>query len=96
MPCEGEVYIHVLQRTIADLAVTPIPFVGQQLPYNPKFVREGPDVPPNEDGSMGGGMGGVGSVYGPGPAAAAASVLIPASPGGVAGEYRDTRCKTRI
>jgi len=62
--------------------VTPIPFVEQQLPYNPKFIRE-PDVRgPGNGGSMG--MGG-GSVYGPGPVAAAASVLIPPSPGGQAG-----------
>jgi hypothetical protein len=63
--------------------------VEQQLPYNPKFIRE-PDVPGqgNGGGSMGMGMGqgmGGGSVYGPGPVAAAASVLIPPSPGGQAG-----------
>ena len=64
------------------MIVTPIPFVEQQLPYNPKFIRE-PAVPgPGNGGSMGMGMG---SVYGPGPVAAAASVLIPPSPGGQAG-----------
>jgi hypothetical protein len=65
------------------MTVTPIPFVEQQLPYNPKFIRE-PDVPgPGNGGSMG--MG-IGSVYGPGPVAAAASDLIPPSPGGQAGK----------
>lgn len=63
----------------------------QQLPYNPKFIRE-PDVPGNGNGcgstGMGmGGMGGPGSAFGPGPAAAAASVLIPPSPGGQAGTF---------
>ena len=58
--------------------MTPIPFVGQQLPYNPKFVRE-PEGP-GPGGSIAGG-----SIYGPGPVAAAASVLIPPSPGGQAG-----------
>lgn len=61
----------------------------QQLPYNPKFIRE-PDVSGtgNGGGSMGmGGMGGPGSVFGPGPVAAAASVLIPPSPGGQAGTF---------
>ena len=53
----------------------------QQLPYNPKFIRE-PDVP--GPGNSGMGTGG-GSMYGPGPVAAAASVLIPPSPGGQAG-----------
>jgi hypothetical protein len=64
--------------------------VEQQLPYNPKFVREAPDMQANGEGSMRGGMGmgmgGPGSVYGPGPVAAAASVLIAPSPGGVAGQ----------
>jgi len=62
------------------MIVTPIPFVEQQLPYNPKFIRE-PDVPGPGNGGMGGG-----SMYGPGPVAAAASVLIPPSPGGQAGK----------
>jgi len=77
MPCEGK------SHPVSSLTVvTPIPFVEQQLPYNPKFIRE-PDIPgPGNGGSMG--MGGS-SVYGPGPVAAAASVLIPPSPGGQAG-----------
>jgi hypothetical protein len=65
------------------MIVTPIPFVEQQLPYNPKFIRE-PDISGPGNGGMGMGMGG-GSMYGPGPVAAAASVLIPPSPGGQAG-----------
>jgi hypothetical protein len=84
---------------VTEHTVTPIPFVEQQLPYNPKFVREaegphqvqGGGSLPGGGGmgmrmSIGPGAGGAGSVYGPGPSAAAASVLIPPSPGGQAGE----------
>lgn len=63
--------------------------MGQQLPYNPKFVRE-PDGSAMGEGSLpGAGSGGVGGggsiVSGPGPYAAASSALIGPVPGGVAG-----------
>lgn len=64
-------------------AVTPVPFVEQQLPYNPKFIRD--EVRANGEGSMPGGAASM--VSGPGPLAAAASTLIAPTPGGVAGTY---------
>lgn len=68
---------------VADGAVTPVPFVEQQLPYNPKFIRE-PEASQNGEGSLQGGAGGS-AVSGPGPFAVAASALIPPTPGGIAG-----------
>lgn len=63
------------------VAVSPIPFQNQQLPYTPKFV------PPELEGLGPEGMVGfpAGSVA-RGPASAAASAIIPPTPGGVAGE----------
>jgi hypothetical protein len=53
---------------------------------NTRYVADDSYPNPIRGGNGGGSMGmGMGSVYGPGPVAAAASVLIPPSPGGQAG-----------